>query len=186
MNIPSIHNSINQLFKNVLNRLPNNKELKYYTHNITVNSLNFVQLRSILYRSTEYVNQNINYINISLYLGNINIFLNNEKKGGCKCKLAELNFKIKKLWNGVWNILHYLSYSIKNNDDIEKLSTCINTLILPCEHCQKHFVHYKSVHPFPNDRESIIHWFIDLHNDINVRNKKKTFTRHEVDAIYNK
>ena len=79
MNIESIHNSINQLFKNILNRSPNNKELKYYTHNITVNSLNFVQLRNILYRSTEYVNQNINYINISLYLGNIHIFLNNEK-----------------------------------------------------------------------------------------------------------
>lgn len=60
--------------------------------------------------------------------------------------------------------------------------------ILPCYGCREHY--QKTLKKFPlNDnaltsQETLVNWFVDLHNDVNKRLGKKEFN-DEVESIFN-
>ena len=101
-----------------------------------------------------------------------------------KYKNNDINNITKKSWNNIWFILHKLSYLISNIYELNKLKSILINLNLPCKLCQDHFITYKNKNPIPDDKNDIINWIITLHNDININNNKKTFSRSEVDAFY--
>ena len=177
---------LNNIYVSILYRNADIREIEYYKNLILKKKLSIQKVHMLLYKSREYIQKNIHYIYLRNHLHELNNFLQQDKKkGSCKCRQSEVNFKIKKSWNSIWYILHSISYSIHTPLDIQKISYCVDKLQLPCEICEEHFKKYKVEHIFPNDRESIINWFIDLHNTINIQNNKKTYTRTEVDVLFN-
>ena len=65
------------------------------------------------------------------------------------------------------------------------------TTTLPCSVCRKHFA--LEVERVLKDRErsrvldsrdTLTHWLVDVHNDVNVRNKKRVWSYEEVLQVY--
>ena len=59
---------------------------------------------------------------------------------------------------------------------------------IPCEICANHFREYTAKKPIEDHiktKESAFKYFFDLHNDVNVRNKKKIFLHKIATRIYN-
>ena len=99
-----------------------------------------------------------------------------------------------KFWGLYWASLHYLSYIYPDNpsneqkEQIYKLIEKMRNNGILCTRCRNHFnlwcndndikLHY-------NNKNNLIDYFINLHNDVNKRNNKKLFSRNEVDLIYN-
>ena len=184
MNIDTIRNTISASFYKIFNIDINGNQLNYYTYLILNKKIHISQIDIIFQRKKTYSNiKNVHYMNLKINIDKLAVLLHSNKKV-CKCKDAENNKNITGLWNNTWYILHYLSYSIENDIDIQNITLIVHRLIIPCPLCQQHFVEYKNNHIFPNTKEEIINWFIDLHNTINMQNNKKIYTRHEVDIIY--
>lgn len=112
---------------------------------------------------------------------------------------AEVKLKIgvsrsaRKLWNLYWFNLHYLSYnypenpSSENMKQIEELTDKMTKDGLGCPRCRAHFIQWnksKPVNQNNSSREALVSWYLDLHNDVNRRNKKKLFTRQQSDNLY--
>ena len=56
---------------------------------------------------------------------------------------------------------------------------------IPCDKCKKHYTAYIRRNPIPTDnRDDLIHWLIDLHNDVNKRTGKKILTYKEARSLY--
>lgn len=90
----------------------------------------------------------------------------------------------RKHWNIFWNCLHYITYIYPNNpSDNDKLQIKEMVKIMSingirCPYCRKHFNLWASEHNinnYYNSRSDLKMYFIDLHNDVNKRNKKKYF-----------
>jgi len=99
-----------------------------------------------------------------------------------------------KFWGLYWASLHYLSYiypknpTDKEKDQVYKLIEVMKKNGILCVRCKNHFIIWSSNNDIKsnyNTRDELISYFIDLHNDVNKRNKKKIFSRKEVDLIYN-
>lgn len=63
------------------------------------------------------------------------------------------------------------------------------TYLLPCDKCKKHYIDYlkaKPVHYYLDNRDDLIHWLIDLHNEVNARNGKKIWSYSEARSLYEK
>ena len=99
----------------------------------------------------------------------------------------------KKFWHLYWDALHYLSYQYPDNPS-ENQKQQIFYLIekmrkdgIQCNKCKSHFIkwtdQYKIVDNY-NSRNELIVYFINLHNNVNLRNKKPLFNRNQVDEIY--
>ena len=97
------------------------------------------------------------------------------------------------LWTLYWFNLHYMSYHYPNSPSEEDkkqikdltLFMCDNGI--SCNKCKYHFKKWCEENPIEknyNSKEELINWYFTLHNDINKRNKKKIFTREEVDKLY--
>ena len=58
---------------------------------------------------------------------------------------------------------------------------------IQCNKCKSHFIkwtdQYKIVDNY-NSRNELIVYFINLHNNVNLRNKKPLFNKNQVDEIY--
>ena len=130
-------------------------------------------------------------INIS----EINIVkLNNEYFIKKKYKLKEDISKINNiLWNIYWNSLHWLSLNYPvNPDDNDKrqLLELTNKMIdngISCNICKKHFEIWNNLYPIEenyNSRDDIMKWYQDLHNDINMKNNKKSLQMEQFLDIY--
>jgi len=98
-----------------------------------------------------------------------------------------------KFWHLYWNCLHYLSYSYPDNPNFEDKKQIINLVEkmkkngIACSYCKGHFNIWCAHNKITNcidDKNYLINFFIDLHNDINKRNNKKVLSRNEVDDIY--
>ena len=112
---------------------------------------------------------------------------------------AETKLKIgvgrsaRKLWNLYWFNLHYLSYNYPENPtgdqmkQIEELTIKMTKDGLGCPRCKAHFIQWNKSNPIQQNyssKDSLIKWYLDLHNDVNKRNKKKLFTRQQADNTY--
>ena len=59
--------------------------------------------------------------------------------------------------------------------------------VLPCEKCKRHYSNYLLARPvkfYTTTRDDLIHWLIDLHNEINSRTGKKILSYAEARALY--
>jgi hypothetical protein len=89
-----------------------------------------------------------------------------------------------------WCWYHSLSYNAPEKCNFKEQKVYMETVILmtkllPCDKCYKHFdkmCHNKKI-SF-NGKEEMINWFIDVHNQVNIRLEKPVVTRDVVDQIY--
>lgn len=100
---------------------------------------------------------------------------------------------VRKLWNLYWNSLHHLSFSYPlnpSNEDKEQIINLTNKMQengLSCPRCLSHFRKWNTKYPIKNfciSRKKLIHWYINLHNDVNKRNKKMTLNYTQVERLY--
>ena len=110
-------------------------------------------------------------------------------------KIRKINYNKEKIkfWNTYWKILHTMTYYYPNNpsqynkNDLLKLIKFMKTGGLPCEICTKHFNQYtqkNNINYSINSRNSLFKYFVDLHNDVNIRNRKKTISYKQALSIY--
>lgn len=99
-----------------------------------------------------------------------------------------------KFWGLYWASLHYLSYIYPINptdeqkEQVYKLIEIMKKNGILCERCRNHFIIWCSSNDIRsnyNSSDELINYFINLHNNVNERNKKRKFSRKEVDLIYN-
>lgn len=97
-------------------------------------------------------------------------------------------YSLKLFWNVYWFQLHILSIHYPEKPSDEDKKEILNLLHamqhggIPCNICNQHFILWKEFYPpdmYLNSREKIKHYFINLHNDVNKRNKKKIFTKND-------
>ena len=62
--------------------------------------------------------------------------------------------------------------------------------ILPCEKCRKHYKENLIKKPLNmnvlQNKKNLVSWLIDVHNEVNKLNNKRTYTYDEVIKIYDK
>lgn len=58
---------------------------------------------------------------------------------------------------------------------------------LPCEKCKQHYQSQLNQRPIPvNNRDDLIHWLIDIHNEVNKMNGKRVLSYREARSLYEK
>ena len=91
-----------------------------------------------------------------------------------------------------WKFLHYLSFGYPENPTTEEKNNYKTFFIsfqhvLPCSICAKHYsdnlLEY-SLDEALNNRESLIRWVIDIHNDVNETKNKKIYSYEEAIELY--
>mgnify|MGYP000904851637 FL=1 len=95
---------------------------------------------------------------------------------------------------GAWTFLHSITMYYPDNptneqkmnhkDFFENLQN-----ILPCPTCSKHY--YDNLKKYPLDealesKDKLTKWLIDIHNEVNKKNNKRTYSYEEVIKIYDK
>lgn len=56
---------------------------------------------------------------------------------------------------------------------------------LPCDRCKQHYQNQLDRRPIPvNNRDDLIHWLIDIHNEVNRMNGKRELSYREARALY--
>jgi hypothetical protein len=90
----------------------------------------------------------------------------------------------------LWYKMHMITFNYnpkKDNkkDVIEYFENIKN--VLPCENCKRHYENYMIARPlkyYLETRDDLVHWLIDLHNEVNSRTGKQILSYKEVRAIY--
>lgn len=89
-----------------------------------------------------------------------------------------------------WIFLHSISYSYPENpteNHKKEYLDFLNSLthVIPCENCRQHFSEYIIENPPKlNSRDEFSEWLIDLHNNVNMDNKKNILTYEDVHKKY--
>ena len=101
----------------------------------------------------------------------------------------------KGFWGpSLWYIIHKISYSLPESINIAdqqflmKYFSIISHLI-PCPYCSAHFnssMSMKLLNRNLGSRQSIIEWFKNQHNDVNLMNRGRVYQGFEVDQLYEK
>ena len=96
------------------------------------------------------------------------------------------------IWGpAAWKFLHTITFQYPENptdNDKRKYYIFFNTLkdVLPCPNCKEHYS--KNIEKLPiqlESRDDFIKWLIDIHNEVNIINKKKKYSYEEVYKLYN-
>ena len=90
-----------------------------------------------------------------------------------------------------WTFLHTITYNYPENpsdNDKKNYHNFFDSLqhVLPCDKCKGHYKQNIQKYDLNNsldNREDLVKWLIDLHNDVNRDNGKKVWSYSEV---YNK
>ena len=95
------------------------------------------------------------------------------------------------IWGpSAWSFLHTITFNYPENPtDIEKQKyyTFFNSLknVLPCPLCKEHYIqNFETIPIRLENRESLIEWLIDIHNEVNRKNGKRELSYNEVYHIY--
>jgi hypothetical protein len=94
------------------------------------------------------------------------------------------------IWGGnLWRFMHYLTIAYPENpsnadkENVKKFFASIGN-ILPCEKCRAHFAlnikNYPLTDSILENRYNLINWLKDIHNEVNIRNNKKTWTYQDI------
>jgi hypothetical protein len=88
-----------------------------------------------------------------------------------------------------WKFMHYLTMSYPDEptqmdkDKIKRFFLAIGDII-PCENCRVHFALNLKNSPLTDkvleSRYNLINWLKDIHNEVNSRNGKKTYTYDDI------
>jgi len=98
----------------------------------------------------------------------------------------------RKVWGPLgWNFIHIFTYACPDNAPpklIKKYKKLIERFsdIIPCHICLTHCKLYLKSHPMKfSNKTQMIDYFIEFHNNVNRRlKKKKIYTRKESNSIY--
>jgi len=98
---------------------------------------------------------------------------------------------MSKEWgNAYWDLFHTLSYKLKTDSKANELYKHFYTLcsILPCPICKQHAIQYlsKIKKNSINKRDNLINLFFNFHNDVNIKLKKKQFSKDQFENLYSK
>lgn len=91
-----------------------------------------------------------------------------------------------------WKFMHYVSLGYPNNpseEDKKNYKTFYTSLqhILPCAKCAHNYSHNLIKYPIDNhlsNRDSLVRWVIDIHNQVNNETGKKEYTYEEALSLY--
>lgn len=90
-----------------------------------------------------------------------------------------------------WKFLHFVALAYPENPTEEDKFKYKNffTLIqdvLPCSICREHYKQHLVKYPLDDDTllttKSLLHWTIDVHNEVNIATKKRTLSYEEAIA----
>lgn len=92
----------------------------------------------------------------------------------------------------LWYIIHKISYNLPITINIEEqqlLMKYFSTigLIIPCPYCAAHFSNSMSIKLLNQNlstRQSVINWFKNQHNDVNLMNRGRVYQDFEIDLLY--
>jgi len=92
-----------------------------------------------------------------------------------------------------WKFMHYVSLGYPNNpseEDKRNYKTFYTSLqhILPCAKCANNYSHNLTKYPIDNhleNRDTLVRWVIDIHNQVNNETGKKEYTYEEALDLYN-
>ena len=98
----------------------------------------------------------------------------------------------KLFWRYWWYNLHVLAENYPNypsDNDIQQLGNFFITMAnnFPCGKCKNHFNQYINNVPYENaikSKNQLRKYFIDLHNDVNLRTRKKIIPLDEAIKLY--
>lgn len=129
----------------------------------------------------EITNNTINYGNKMLFNKKYTEYSNNLSK-----------FKII-FWNIYWKILHTISFEYpinpddNNKSDISKLIYNMNNGGISCIACAIDFKKYSDKNNIElsyNSNEQLFKYFVDLHNDVNIKTNKEIISIEDARKIY--
>jgi hypothetical protein len=92
----------------------------------------------------------------------------------------------------LWYQMHMKTFAYPNNpsqkdkDDIREFFRGIINF-LPCESCKEHYMEFLQKRPIRyqyDNRDKLINWLIDLHNEVNARTDKRVLSYQEARSIY--
>lgn len=108
----------------------------------------------------------------------------------------EIIRRANKRWNYYWYNIHYFTLNYYPKDaskqDKEEINRFIDIMTkdgIPCLNCKMHFLNYINIHKIENysdNNEDLFRYFVELHNDVNVRNNKHIFTLEDATEKYSK
>ena len=90
-----------------------------------------------------------------------------------------------------WTFLHSITFQYPEDPtdiDKRKYYTFFNSLknVLPCPTCREHYeTNFEKFQIRLNNRQELIEWLIDIHNEVNRSSGKKEYSYDEVYHIYN-
>ena len=82
----------------------------------------------------------------------------------------------------LWTLLHSLAEAAKTDTAWPQLISALTTS-LPCPECTYHYSTWVAGHPLRGSAD-VASWLLDLHNDINRRNSKATWTMESMKKVY--
>lgn len=100
------------------------------------------------------------------------------------------NASISKWGPSMWRALHTITFSAPDTIDASeqeqyKHAFLLVSAVIPCHQCSSHLqTLYKARPPEVRTRREFVEWFIWIHNQVNIRLKKPTFSLPEVTALY--
>ena len=94
------------------------------------------------------------------------------------------------IWgNSGWNFLHYITFTYPNNPTLDDKETYLNFFslvgkVLPCKNCRINFEKHQIKYPINDivlsNKENLVKWLINVHNEVNIMNGKKIYTYEQV------
>ena len=116
---------------------------------------------------------------------------NNSNNNNRYSESYKTNLFDKEVWGPkLWEVMHTFSFAYpispnyKQKESAIKFFSSIGHLI-PCTHCSQHCLEYTHRNP-PNvdNKQSLIDWVYNFHNEVNVRLGKPYYSKQELKNKY--
>ena len=182
------------------------EDLKIKNNSLTINSYNFkngiyrIDLPDIdnvkfeFYNGSKLIYKEItNDCCIKIENSKITKYNHDEFNDQFEINLKNFDLFLVKHWNYYWYYLHWLTYNYPNNpkhedkNEILKLINVMKKNGIKCDKCSKHFnlwIKKNDINKSLDSKKSLFTYFVNLHNDVNKRNKKKLIKIKEAEKIY--
>lgn len=108
--------------------------------------------------------------------------------------MNEINNIVPDMWGpSGWKFMHYITFAYPDSPTDEDKENMKNFFIsvskvLPCKKCRNNFKKHTEKYPLTEEilesRYNLTRWLIDIHNEVNIMNGKKTVTYEEALEIY--